>query len=275
MPVTPPPAGGYPLTVDTLVIGAGACGLVAALSAAEAGQEVLVLERDAVPSGSTALSAGLIPAAGTAQQAAAGVLDTPATFAADIQRKAHDEADPALVATLTGAAPEVIGWMTGTLGLPLTLVTDFDYPGHTHRRMHGLPERSGAALIDRLRAAAEARDIPIVCERTAHTLCTEGDEVTGVIARRPDGADEAIGCRRLILACNGYGGNRVRVARHMPGIAEALYFGHTGNQGDALDWAETLDLRTAQLGAYQGHGNVAHPHGILIPGPSSWKAAYR
>lgn len=264
MPVTPPPAGGYPLTVDTLVIGAGACGLVAALSAAEAGQEVLVLERDAVPSGSTALSAGLIPAAGTAQQAAAGVLDTPATFAADIQRKAHDEADPALVATLTGAAPEVIGWMTGTLGLPLTLVTDFDYPGHTHRRMHGLPERSGAALIDRLRAAAEARDIPIVCERTAHTLCTEGDEVTGVIARRPDGADEAIGCRRLILACNGYGGNRVRVARHMPGIAEALYFGHTGNQGDALDWAETLDLRTAQLGAYQGHGNVAHPHGILI-----------
>ena len=264
MPVVPVPADGFPLTVETLVIGAGACGMVAALSAAEAGQEVLVLERDAVPSGSTALSAGLIPAAGTAQQAAAGITDTPAIFAQDIQRKAHGQSDPALVAALTDHAPEAIAWLTDTLGLPLTLVSDFDYPGHSRRRMHGLPERSGAALIDRLRRLCEDRDIPIVCERRAHTLCVEDGAVRGVIARRPDGADETIGCRRLILACNGYGGNPDRVARHMPNIAGALYFGHTGNQGEAVGWAEELGLQTAQMGAYQGHGNVAHPHGILI-----------
>jgi fumarate reductase flavoprotein subunit len=264
MPVAPTPEAGFPLEVETLVIGAGACGMVAALSAHEAGQEVLVLERDPVPSGSTALSAGLIPAAGTAQQAAAGIEDSPARFAEDIQHKAHDEADPALVAALTENAPGAIGWLTDTLGLPLTLVTDFDYPGHSRRRMHGLPDRSGAALVDALRSLCEARDIPIVCERTAHTLCHDGRRVTGVIATRPDGAEEAIGCARLILACNGYGGNKARVARHMPGIAEALYFGHSGNRGEALDWAEGLGLATAHLGAYQGHGNVAHPHGILI-----------
>ncbi|MGR3497061.1 FAD-dependent oxidoreductase [Citreimonas sp.] len=264
MSVAPPPADGFDIEVETLVIGAGACGLVAALSAQEAGQEVLVLERDPVPRGSTALSAGLIPAAGTAQQRAAGIEDAPETFAADIQKKAAHEADPALVAALTENAAEAIGWLTDGLGLPLTLVHDFDYPGHSRRRMHGLPDRAGAALVDALRSAAEAREVPVICERVAHTLCAEDGEPVGVIARRPDGGDEAIGCKRLILACNGYGGNKARVAAHMPAIADALYFGHDGNRGEALDWAEGLGLRTSHLGAYQGHGNVAHPHGILI-----------
>ena len=47
----------FDFTVDTLIIGAGACGMVAALAAKEAGREVLILERDPLPSGSTALSA--------------------------------------------------------------------------------------------------------------------------------------------------------------------------------------------------------------------------
>ncbi|RBI82972.1 3-ketosteroid dehydrogenase [Rhodosalinus halophilus] len=239
--------------------------MVAALSAQEASQEVLVLERDAVPAGSTALSAGLIPAAGTAQQRAAGIEDSPARFAEDIQRKAHGEADPALVRALTEAIPEAVAWLTDGLGLPLTLVEDFDYPGHSRRRMHGLPDRAGASLVDALRSLCEARDIPIVCDRRVETLFTDAaGEVAGAAARLPDGTAEEIGARRVILACNGYGGDKARVARHMPQIAEALYFGHAGNTGEALGWAEALGLKTAQLGAYQGHGNVAHPHGILI-----------
>ena len=51
--------------VPLLTIGAGAAGLCAALAAREAGVDAVVIERDAIPSGSTALSAGLIPAAGT------------------------------------------------------------------------------------------------------------------------------------------------------------------------------------------------------------------
>src|SRR3974377_1501036 len=50
--------------VPVLIVGAGAAGLCAALAAKEAGVDVVVVERDAVPLGSTALSGGLIPAAG-------------------------------------------------------------------------------------------------------------------------------------------------------------------------------------------------------------------
>ena len=79
--------------VPLLIIGAGAAGLCAALAAKEAGVDAVVIERDAVPAGSTALSAGLIPAAGTRFQRAKGIADNPQLFAADIQRKAHGEAD--------------------------------------------------------------------------------------------------------------------------------------------------------------------------------------
>src|SRR5665647_1285422 len=75
-----------------LIVGAGAAGLCAALAAKEAGIDAIVIERDAVPAGSTALSAGLIPAAGTRFQRAKGIADSPQLFVADIQRKAKGEA---------------------------------------------------------------------------------------------------------------------------------------------------------------------------------------
>ncbi|MGY6411089.1 MAG: FAD-dependent oxidoreductase [Alkalilacustris sp.] len=250
--------------VQTLVIGAGAAGMVAALSALEAGQEVLVLERDRVPAGSTALSAGLIPAAGTRFQRDAGIEDDPDHFAADIQRKAHGENDPALVDLMARHAAPTVEWLADRHGLPFSLVTDFDYPGHSRRRMHGLPSRSGRDLIDALRDAAETAGVDILTEALVETLMVEAGRVRGVAFRRPDGGVERVGCDRLILACNGYGANRDLVARHMPDIAEALYFGHPGNTGEALIWGTDLGAEIRHPSAYQGHGNVAHPHGILI-----------
>ena len=258
------PPEDFDVVCQTLVIGAGACGLVAALSAHEAGEDVLVIEADAVPAGSTALSAGLIPAAGTRLQRAAGIEDDAALFAQDIQAKAKGENDQRFVTLLAENAAPVIDWLSETHQLPFSVVTDFDYPGHARRRMHGLPSRSGAELIDALRSACEAADIDIICERRATVLFCEGREICGVSVVRPDGQFESIGCDRLILACNGFGGNRDLVSAYMPEIDKGLWFGHDGNRGDAVLWAEEIGARTQNLGAYQGHGNVAHPHGILI-----------
>ncbi|MBT5920445.1 MAG: FAD-binding protein, partial [Alphaproteobacteria bacterium] len=73
-----------------------------------------------------------------------------------------------------------------------------------------------------------------------------------------------IGCEALILACNGFGGNAEMIAQLIPEMSDANYFGHTGNQGDAITWGEALGAAMADLGSFQGHGSVAHPHGILI-----------
>lgn len=261
--VAPIPAQGFEIDVDTLIIGAGAAGMVAALAAHEKGREVLVIEADPVPSGSTALSAGLIPAAGTKVQQAAAIDDSAERFAADIQAKAKGQNDPALVRAMTEQIAPVIDWLGLRHGLEFSVVDDFDYPGHSRRRMHGLANRAGSALVDALRAACEREGIDIICHRRAKILFHEGKEIAGVMTEAPDGP-ELIGCQRLILACNGFGGNRDMVARYLPDIRDGVWFGHDGNRGEAVQWGEALGAETRHLGAFQGHGNVAHPHGILI-----------
>lgn len=261
--VQPAPSSGFDLTAPVLVIGAGASGMVAALSAAEAGAAVLVVEADPAPSGSTALSAGLIPAAGTRFQAAAGIDDAPALLAEDIQRKAAGENPQHLVDTLAQNAARSVEWLADRFDLPFSLVSDFDYPGHARRRMHGLPSRSGQELVDRLRSACDAAGVDIVCNRRAATLFREGARIAGVEVAGP-GGPERIGCGALILACNGFGGDRERVAALTPDIQNALWFGHDGNKGDALRWGDALGAQSLHLGAYQGHGNVAAPQNILI-----------
>src|SRR5579859_7912782 len=147
--------------VPVLIVGAGAAGLCAALAAKETGADAVLVERDAVPSGSTALSAGLIPAAGTRFQRDKGIADSAELFAADITRKAHGQSDPAIVDPVARGAGPLVEWLADRYGLPFDVVDNFNYPGHSAFRMHGLPTRSGRELIDRLRSAAEANGIDI------------------------------------------------------------------------------------------------------------------
>lgn len=260
------PAAGvaFEFTVPVVVIGGGAAGLIAALAAHERGAGVLVLERDALPRGSTALSAGLIPAPGTRWQRDAGIADSAERFAADIIAKAKGEPDPADVSRVARAVGPALEWLADRYGLLFSVVDNFTYPGHSARRMHGLSSRSGAELIDRLRGAVEAAGIDVLCEAQVTALHAEGPRVRGVEVTRPDGSVERVGCGALVLACNGYGGNRALVERHVPDLADALYFGHSGNQGDALLWGQALGAATRHLSGHQGHGSVAHPAGILI-----------
>ncbi len=183
--------------VPLLIIGAGAAGLCAALSAKEAGVDAVVIERDAVPSGSTALSAGLIPAANTRFQRAKGVADSPELLAADIQRKAHGEADQIVVDSVACASGPLIEWLADRHGLPFELVDNFNYPGHSVLRMHGLPSRTGRELIDRLRQAAEASEIVILTKCVAERLFAEPDgRIQGVEILRGDGTRERHRLRR-------------------------------------------------------------------------------
>lgn len=265
MSVLPADGVAFAWEAPLVIVGAGAAGLVAALKAREAGMDAILFERDPLPRGSTALSAGLVPAAGTRFQREAGAADDPDLFAADIMAKAKGEPDPDLVRLVTREVGPVLEWLADAHDLPFSVVTDFRYPGHRADRMHGLPTRSGEELIDRLRDAAERTGATIVTGAHVTALYADPDgRVRGVAVARPDGAVELVGCGALILACNGYGGNAALVRESVPDLANALYFGHPGNQGDALIWGRALGAATRHLSGHQGHGSVAQPAGILI-----------
>ena len=245
------------MKVPVVVIGAGACGLVAALAARDAGAEVLVLEKDSSPSGSTALSSGFVPACGTRWQRAAGVEDSPERMAADIQRKNAGEADLRVVHALCRASGPTLEWLADAHGIPFVLVEGFLYPGHSALRMHAVPEKTGAALMAALLKACS--EVDLLCSARVTDI-----DASTVRFARPDGTTESVEYNAVVLACSGFGGNRAMVAEHIPEMAGALYFGHAGNQGDALRWGTELGGTLRHMGAYQGHGSVAAPHGILI-----------
>ncbi len=248
------------------IVGAGACGLTAALMLRDAGIDCALLERDASAQGSTALSSGFIPAAGSAVQRAAGVVaDSPARFAADIQAKAHGTAAPRLVAAYTEAIAPALDALQARHGLCFELLGGFLYPGHTVARMHTLPQRTGAALVAALDAAATRAGAVLLTKALVRELwCDEAGRVLGVAYQRPDGRTEHLACRVLLLACNGFGGNAAMVRQWLPEMRDAVFAGHAGNDGSAIAWGRQLGARLADLGGYQGHGSWAVPQGALI-----------
>ncbi len=267
MAILPADAALIEIRLPVVVIGGGACGLVAALAVAESGLGVLVLERDRQPTGSTSLSAGLIPAAGTALQRAAGIDDTAERFAADLTAKAKGRNDPSVVAAVAAASGPTIDWLVASQGLALRLVEGFTYPGHSRLRMHGPASQTGADLQSMLLTAAARAGVDILTEASVEDLyADETGRIVAVAARRPDGAREVVGCGAVVLACNGFGGNADAVRRLIPEMAGAEYCGHPSNTGDAIVLGQSLGAATADLGAYQGHGSVAVPHGL----PLTW-----
>lgn len=252
--------------VPVAIVGAGACGLSAALFLRDAGVDCLLLERDAAPQGSTALSSGFVPAAGTQVQRSAGIADdSPARFAADIQAKAHGTAAAHLVAAYTEAIAPALDALAQRHGLAFELLDGFLYPGHSVRRMHALHERTGAALIGALDAAAARAGATLVTEALVRELwCDADDRVLGFGVVRPDGRIEHVACQAALLACNGFGGNAAMVRELLPEMRNAVFAGHAGNDGSAIAWGRALGARLADLGGYQGHGSWAVPHGALI-----------
>ncbi len=260
------PAPRLDASAGVVIIGAGACGLVAALKARVGGADVIVLERDASPSGSTSMSSGFVPAAGTLAQARAGIAgDSPQQFLADILAKSKGKSDPFLAGLASRTIGPAIDWLEQHCGIEWIVLDDFLYPGHSRHRMHAVTEKTGSALHAKLLAAAQSADIPVVTEARAQRLhVDENDRITAVEISRPGGGSEFVGCESLILACNGFGGNSELVRRYIPEIAGGLYYGHAGNTGDAVLWGSELGAQMRHLSGYQGHGSLAQPHGILI-----------
>src|SRR3984957_7976277 len=89
---------------DVLVIGSGASGLAAAVSAERAGARVAVATKGSLQANNSSKAQGGI-------QAAFGDEDSPEQHAADIWKSSHETANMQLVETLTSEAPSAIHWL--------------------------------------------------------------------------------------------------------------------------------------------------------------------
>lgn len=254
--------------IPVVIIGGGGTGLCAALAVRDAGVDVLVVERDGQTMGTTAMSTGLIPAAGSAIQQAKGVEDSPEQYAEDIVNKAKGKVDKGLVMQLAAESGRTVDWLSQKHGLDLSLVEGFTYPGHSALRMHGMPSRSGSELMGALASACEDAGVDILTDSLVDTIYVNSDDrVIAIAATRPDGETDVIGCGALILACCGFAGNQEMVSELIPELEHATFHGHPGNKGHAIAWGRELGAAMADLSAYQGHAGLAAGYGIPILWP--------
>ena len=254
----------FDTTASVVVIGAGGAGATAALAARNAGADVLVLDRDAAPSGATACSSGMVPAAGTAEQAARGIADSPQRFADDIQTKANGSAYAPLVKALTEASASVLEWLTKQYGIRFELVEGVA-PGHSLSRMHALADRGGATLLSSLYAALGTKGVQMQSGANATDLVIDDSQrVIGVRYKRGSKI-ESVGCGTLILACNGFAGNRSLVAKYLPDVRALPFAGHDGSQGDAIAWGTDLDAQLADIDGFLAHSAVILSQRLPLP----------
>ncbi|MGZ4291167.1 MAG: FAD-dependent oxidoreductase [Gaiellaceae bacterium] len=138
---------------DVLVIGSGASGLAAAVSAEKAGAYVALATKGSLQANNSSKAQGGI-------QAAFGEDDSPERHAEDVVRSSHDTADPALVEVLTGDAQAAIHWLE-ELGVEFTRDPDGRYRlarcgGASAKRLLQVGDRTGHVITKQLREAWEA-----------------------------------------------------------------------------------------------------------------------
>lgn len=250
--------------VDVVVVGAGGCGLSAALAAADSGASVAVLEKMDTPGGNTALSTGSIPAAGTTYQREAGIDDNAQRMTDDLLRQGgpHDAEDT--VAELAAGSAELVEWLVETHGVDLRLITDYRHVGHSVERLHAPPDRRGSSLMRDLLVAVDRAGVDVAVGNPVTGLLVEDGRVSGVQVDGSRSGSYDLRCGAVVLAANGFGNDPTMLERWIPEITGAQYFGAEGSTGEAIGWCVGQQAALGNMGAYQGYAAVAYPHGSIV-----------
>ena len=108
MSIISPQEAEFTVEVDVAVLGSGDGRLCAGTAAQQAGAQTLILERDSTALGTTAMSTGIIPAAGTSFQNQVGIDDSPENFTADICKQSGYRSDQDLVLEMANESATTI-----------------------------------------------------------------------------------------------------------------------------------------------------------------------
>ena len=234
---------------DVLVIGSGASGLAAAISAERSGARVALATKGTLQSCNSAKAQGGI-------QAAFGEDDSPELHAEDVWRSSHETADRRLVEILTGEAQSAIHWLE-ELGVEFTRDNGgfrlARCGGASTKRLLQVGDRTGHAITTALRDAVESSSVETFPKSPLLELSP------GWRARCGDRQLEAA---TVVLAAGG------RCYREAEERGE-LSTNHPGATGEATQIALDLGAESRDLDALQYHPNggawPANTQGYSIP----------
>ena len=231
------------LSFDVLVVGSGASGLAAALSAERAGARVALVTKGALQSCNSAKAQGGI-------QAAFGDDDSPEQHAEDVWQSSHETANRALAQILTGEAPAAIHWLEEN-GVEFTRENGgyrlARCGGSSRKRLLQVGDRTGHAITTALRDAYTASGGEAFPNSPFVTL-EQRENGWLATCRRKSGEELVIDAGAVVLAAGG------RCYREAEERGE-LSTNHPGATGEVTRLALELGAESRDLDALQYHPN--------------------
>jgi fumarate reductase flavoprotein subunit len=226
------------LHASLAVVGGGMAGFAAALQAAQAGHDVIILEKQHDTGGSSAMSGGCLAFAGTDLQQASGIQDSSELLFNDLRQVGQFENDESLVRAYTDNQLDTYTWMKQA-GVRFSTAIETS-SGQSVPRVHNVdPADAVRALAARARDTGKVR---LMTDTPALRLIRDpGTERIAGVAARHDGRDIRVLARHgVVLASGGFGQNRELVHRYAPQYDQAVFIGGEGNVGDGLRMAWQL-----------------------------------
>jgi len=199
---------------DVIVVGAGGSGLAAAVSAAENGCSVLVLERLPQPGGTTGIAVGSFTANQTGMQKRAGIEDSLEAHAEDAGKFAPTDIEArnndSLRRFFLSHAAETLEWLRG---MGLAFHGPNPEPPNRASRMHNVVPNA-KAYVAALQSRLTRLGGTLLCDARVVALNKDGSRISGVTVLLGDHEREFAARRGVVLAGGDYANSQALIERH-------------------------------------------------------------
>jgi fumarate reductase flavoprotein subunit len=251
-------------STDIVIVGAGAAGFVAAITAHDAGAKVILLEKQPLTGGNSMLSAGGMNAANTRMQATKGVKDSPELMFKDTMTGGKNVNDPELVKILADKSSESVDWLT-SIGADVSDVGRLAGASvnRAHRPTGGAAV--GSHLVEVLRKNAADRKIDVRVNSTVVQVLRNMDgRATGVQVEGKHRGLYIIEAKAVIVASGGFSANATMVESYQPQYKGMTTSNQPGATGDGMRFGESAGGKLIDMKEIQIHPTVAYGSRILI-----------
>ena len=239
---------------DVVVIGAGGAGFSAAITARNAGANVVLLEKMPAVGGNSLISGAEMNAAKNWVQPKLGINDdSPELHAEDTFKGGDGKGDMKVINVMTHQALDAAKWCRDYLGVRFEDDNLFFFGGHSRKRALIPVGHTGTEFIAKFQAKADELGIPVITNMKAEELIKDKDgRVVGVKATM-DGSEYTFNAKGgVVLATGGFGANPEMVKKYNPKIDERFKTTDApGSTGEALYMAERAGAELVNMGYIQ------------------------
>ena len=242
---------------DFVVVGAGGAGIAAAIEASRKGLKTIVLEKMPIIGGSSLLSTGGMNVAGSKQQKAAGINDTPEMFTQDTLKVGKGTNDKVLVKVLTEQSNSALEWVEargGKLALDAGVYGGCQAPRMHYTKSGGI----GRYMIKEMKPALEKSGADVrVNSQVVRLERDKNGAVTGVLVKGKNTGLYRISAPTVLLATGSYANNGKLVSKYHPEFFGMVTSAQPGSHGD-------VGAKVTHLERVQVHPNIASGTSLMI-----------